>query len=380
MNVGGPALQVTALMRGLESEHFDHRVYCGAVEPGEADYVDLCAPDVDVRRVPTLGRSMRPFDDADALLRLIRAMRRFRPHIVHTHTAKAGALGRTAALLARVPVRVHTFHGHLLHGYFSPGKTRLVVRTERSLARISDHLVAVGGNVREDLVHAGIGRPRQYHVVPPGTTLGPLPDRETARRELGLPMESPVVAYVGRVTGIKRPDRFVEVAHAVRHRIPDARFVVCGEGDLLPDLVAAAGGLDGALHMLGWRADVETVYAAADLVILTSDNEGMPISLIEAGLAGLPAVATRVGGVPEVVQDEVTGLLATTRAEELAAHTVRLLLDERLRLRMGRHARAWTTERFSAERLVSDMRGLYASIAVDRGWWPASTLKERQSS
>lgn len=376
MNVGGPALQVTALMRGLDTKHFRHRVYCGPVGPGEADYVDLCAPDVKVHRVPPLGRSVRPVDDGRTLTWLTAAMRRFRPDIVHTHTAKAGVLGRTAAVLARVPVRVHTFHGHLLHGYFSPPKTRLIVATERALAKVSDHLIAVGGRVRDDLLSAGIGRLEQYHVVPPGTDLRPLPDRETARRGLGLPIEGPVVAYVGRVTRIKRPDRFVEVAQAVRREIPDVRFVVCGDGDLLSKVIATAGGLDGTLHLLGWRADVETVYAAADLVLLTSDNEGMPTSLIEAGLAGLPTVATRVGGVPEVVQDEVTGLLAAPRAHELADHIVRLLREEHLRLRMGQHAQAWTTERFGSKRLVSDTRDLYASIAVAKGWWPASMRKD----
>jgi glycosyltransferase involved in cell wall biosynthesis len=181
------------------------------------------------------------------------------------------------------------------------------------------------------------------------------------------------VAYVGRVTGIKRPDRLLEVVRTVHREIPAARFVVCGEGDLLDQVAEAAGRLDGALHLLGWRADVETVYAAADLVLLTSDNEGMPVSLIEAGLAGLPAVATRVGGVPEVVQDGVTGLLTATRPAELADRVIRLLRDEPLRLRMGRSARARTTERFGADRLVHDIHELYTSIAMDKGWWSAST-------
>jgi glycosyltransferase involved in cell wall biosynthesis len=165
----------------------------------------------------------------------------------------------------------------------------------------------------------------------------------------------------------------------VRRQLPDVRFLVCGDGDLLSELTAASRDLDGSLHLLGWRSDVETVYAAADLVLLTSDNEGMPISLIEAGLAGLPAVATRVGGVPEVIQDGVTGLLANAQPGELAAHTIRLLREDRLRLRMGRHAKAWTTERFSADRLVADIRDLYASIAVNRGWWPASMLERKES-
>jgi glycosyltransferase involved in cell wall biosynthesis len=157
----------------------------------------------------------------------------------------------------------------------------------------------------------------------------------------------------------------------VRREIPAAQFVVCGDGDLLTEVIATSADLDGGLHLLGWRADVETVYAAADLVLLTSDNEGMPVALIQAGLAGLPAVATRVGGVPEVVQDGETGLLGAARVSELAGHTVRLLRDEGLRLDLGRRAKAWTTERFGTERLVSDTRDLYASIAVARGWWPA---------
>jgi glycosyltransferase involved in cell wall biosynthesis len=379
MNVGGPALQASQLMRGLDAELFDQRLYCGFVGAGEADYGDLCAPDVTVHRLPALGRSIRSADDGRSLVRLTAAMREFRPHIVHTHMAKAGALGRTAAVVTRVPARVHTFHGHLLHGYFSRPKTQLVVRTERALARVSDRLVAVGEQVRDDLIAAGVGSPRQYRVVPPGTDLGPLPEREVALRRLGLPIEGPVVAYVGRVTGIKRPDRLVDVARTVHREIPAARFVVCGEGDLLARVAAAAEELDGALHLLGWRADVGTVYAAADLVLLTSDNEGMPVSLIEAGLAGLPVVATRVGGVPEVVEDEVTGLLTATRSADLADRVLRLLRDEQLRRQMGRRARARTVARFGADRLVRDMQGLYASIAVARGWWPSSVLQKEKS-
>ncbi|MFF4425783.1 glycosyltransferase [Streptomyces sp. NPDC001549] len=369
MNVGGPALQVSTLMRGLDSELFDHRLFAGFVGPDEADYVEQRAPHVQVCPVPTLGRAVRPTDDLRALSALTAAMRRFRPHIVHTHTAKAGALGRMAAVLARVPVRVHTFHGHLLQGYFSPAKTRLVVQAERSLATVTDRLVAVGRSVRDDLLAAGIGRPGQYAVVPPGTTPAAAPGRSEARKQLGLPEDSLVVAYVGRVTRIKRPDRFLSVAREVRHAFPAARFLVCGDGDLHSDL-EAAGDLRDSLHLLGWRADVETVYAASDMVLLTSDNEGMPVSLIEAGLAGVPAVATNVGSVAEVVQDGRTGLLARRDADELTRHTVRLLGDDSLRRRMGEEARAWTARQFGAERLVQDTHDLYASIAVEHGWWP----------
>jgi glycosyltransferase involved in cell wall biosynthesis len=376
MNVGGPALQAAALMRGLDAERFDQRLYCGFVGSGEADYVDLRAPDVAVHRVPTLGRAIRPADDARTLMRLTTAMRRFRPHIVHTHTAKAGALGRLAAVLARVPVRVHTFHGHMLYGYFSKPQTRLIVQAESTLAKISDHLITVGNRVRDDLVTAGIGRLEQYLVVPPGTSLGPLPDRAAARLELGIPGDGPVVAYVGRLTRIKRPDRLMDVARQVQRLVPGARFMVCGGGDAVGEVEAAAESLDGSLRLLGWRADVETVYAAADLVILTSDNEGTPLSLIEAGLAGLPSVATRVGSVAEVVQDGVTGLLAYRSTYELTRHITRLLLDEPLRREMGHRARAWTTQRFGPDRLVSDVGDIYTSIAEERGWWPGRQKEE----
>lgn len=372
MNIGGPAVQVSALMRGMDPERFEHRLVTGFVGHDEADHLDQRAPGLPVHRINGLGRAVRPTDDARCLAELVAAMRRFRPHIVHTHTAKAGALGRTAAVLARVPSRVHTFHGHLLHGYFSPAKTKVVVAAERGLAALTDRLVAVGGRVRDDLVAAGIGRPGQYTVVPPGTSLAPAPDTAKARSMLGLPQGCPVVAYVGRITGIKRPDRLLAVAREVHRAVPEAHFVVCGAGDFRPDPEALAE-LGDSLHQLGWRADVETVYAAADMVLLTSDNEGMPVSLIEAGLAGLPTVATDVGSVAEVVQHGTTGFLAAPRTADLARHTVTLLRDAQLRREMGARARAFATRRFGEERLVADTQALYTSIAVARGWWTASS-------
>ena len=188
MNVGGPALQSVTLMRELPPDRFEQRLYTGFVEPDEADYVDLRAPGLTVHRVPTLGRRIRPADDMRALATLTAEMRRFRPHIVHTHTFKAGALGRVAAVLAHVPGRVHTFHGHLLKGYFSSRTVRLIGMTEGVLARHTDHLIAVGDRVRDDLLAAGIGRAAQYTVVPPGTSLKPLPSRQVAREQLDLPL------------------------------------------------------------------------------------------------------------------------------------------------------------------------------------------------
>jgi glycosyltransferase involved in cell wall biosynthesis len=363
MNVGGPATQVMGLYERLNPDEFDHRLYTGYVDGAEGDHFQLRDTTAHVHRIPGLGRSVRPADDSRALLQLISAMRRFRPHIVHTRTAKAGALGRTAARLAGVgSARVHVFHGHVLEGYFSPFKRRLYIWTERRLASMSDRLVTVGAKVRDDLLAAGIGRPEQYVVIPPGVQLGRIPDRETARTALDLPLDAPVVAIVGRLTRVKRPDRFLATASAVLQRMPTCRFVVCGGGELKEELERGIAEMWGSFRLLGWRRDVETVYAAADVVLMTSDSEGTPLTLIEAGMAGTPVVSTRVGSIPEIVRHGVTGLLAAPDAGELAEHTLRLLSDPPLARRMGESARHWTSNSFGVERLVADTEALYRSL------------------
>jgi glycosyltransferase involved in cell wall biosynthesis len=376
-NVGGATQQAATLLSRLSADRFEQRLYAGSLAAGEADFLELRAPDVPVYRVPSLSRRVRLGDDVRALGFIVSEMRKFRPHIVHTHTAKAGVTGRLAAMMTHVPVRVHTFHGHLLHGYFSGAATRGVVMMESALARHTDRLIAEGAQVRDDLLAAGVGRPAQYVVVEPGTSLGPLPSRHAARSALGVPLDAPVVAFVGRLTRIKRPDRLLAVAQEVSRAIPATRFLVCGDGDLATDILHAARHGDAGITMLGWRADVETVYAAADLILLTSDNEGMPGSLIEAALASVPAVATDVGSVAEVVQHEATGILTGTSHEALAHAVTRLLRDEELCRDMGARARVWATARFGPERLVSDIQQLYESMALARGLRPVAHVSKR---
>jgi glycosyltransferase involved in cell wall biosynthesis len=367
LNVGGPATQVAGLCERLNQDEFDHRLYTGHVDADEGDHLDLKASTVRIHRVAGLGRAVKPLDDYRALRGLMAAMRDFRPHVVHTRTAKAGALGRLASLLSGVgAARAHVFHGHLLHGYFSSVKRALYVRSERFLASRSDRLVTVGSRVRDDLLEAGIGRPEQYVVIRPGVQLGPIPDRGAARLALGLPPDVPVVAFVGRLTQIKRPDRFVAAARTVLQQVPDCHFVVCGGGELQEQLVRSIESVRRSFHLLGWRKDVETVYSAADVVLLTSDNEGTPLTLIEAGMVGTPSVATRVGSVAEIVRDGQTGLLASTDAGHLAEQTVRLLSDPTLARHMSEAARDWTNASFSVERLVADTEALYRSLVQDR--------------
>jgi glycosyltransferase involved in cell wall biosynthesis len=363
MNVGGPAVQVSGLMRHLPHDEFDQRLYTGWCADDEADYLETQAPDVDATRIDGLGRAIRPGEDALALGSLVRAMREFRPHIVHTHTAKAGVLGRAAAKAAGVgSASVHTFHGHLLHGYFSPAKTKAVIGIERLLARSTDRLVAVGAQVRDDLLAAGIGRPDQYSIIPPGLELLGALSQQEARRALGIRPGGPTVAFIGRLTSIKRPDRFVEVVRRVAEACPDVQFIVAGEGVESGVVRSAAESLP--IRMLGWRSDVENVLAASDAVLLTSDNEGTPLSLIQAALSGLPVVASDVGSVSDVVVAGQTGWLAPADDFALAAATAEMLADPAEARRRGLAAKERADRLYGVQRLGDDHARLYREIAA----------------
>lgn len=369
LNVGGPASEVEVLSRGLDPERFEHRVLAGRVGPDEEDHLALHRSDLPVEHVPGLGRDPRVGGDARALAELTRVMRAFRPHIVHTHTAKAGALGRVAARVAGVPVTVHTFHGHLLQGYFSPAVRRAVVGVERTLARGTDVLVAGGARVRDELLAAGIGRADQYVVMAPGTPRPVPPDRAAARESLGVERDAPVVAFVARLARIKRPDRLLDVATGVLRARRDVVFLVVGEGPEHAWLTREVRGLrlEHAVRLLGWRSDVEVVYGAADLVLNTSDNEGMPLTLIEAAFCGVPAVAPAVGSVAEVVLDGVTGLVVPPDGPAMAAAVLRLLEDADARGAMGAAARGHAERSFGDQRLVRDTAALYERLAAGVG-------------
>ena len=359
MNVGGPAWQVSVLTRGLDPDRYVTRLVCGEVDDVEADYVELRDPSLSVHRVPSLGRSIRFTDDLRSLLVLWREIRRFKPDIIHTHTAKAGVLGRLVAVAARVPVRVHTFHGHLLHGYFSPLGSRFVRLLESLLARWTTALIAVGDQTQEALIAAGIGRREQYSSVYPGVDIGPVPGRRESREKLGLPADSPVLLFVGRLTGVKRPDRLIDTMGIVLERCPDAVLVVAGGGELFDETRAKAEPLGDSVRFLGWFAEVSVLYAAADVAIISSDNEGMPVTLIEAALAGVPGVATDVGSVSEVVLDGETGFVVESTPEALARAVARLFGDDGLRERMGNDACLRARRRFGVDQLIREHEELY---------------------
>lgn len=364
MNVGGPAWQVSALVRGLDGDRFESLLISGEVDKDEADFLDLRDPGLPLLKIPSLGRSVRIWDDLRALLLIRRAIRRFRPDIVHTHTAKAGVLGRLAAASCQVPVRVHTFHGHTLHGYFGRVASGLSKLIERVLARGTTVLVAVGEQVRDDLVNARIGRPDQYIVIPPGVETPECVDQTLARSRLGLPTEVPVVLFVGRLTAIKRPDRLIEAMRLVLERHPNVVLAVAGEGGLLAETERLAAPLGSSVRFLGWQSDIGDLFAAADFAVLTSDSEGMPVTLIEAAMAGIPSVTTDAGSAREVVLDGVTGIVTALDSVAVATGLARLL-DNDLCKQMGASARERAEAKFGTRRLLSDHEGLYGRLMAD---------------
>ena len=367
MNVGGPAVQVTGLMRELNTTDFDQRLFTGYCASDEADYLEKVATDVKAIRIEGFGRRVSFGGDIKAFTTLVKEIRTFKPHVIHTHTAKAGFLGRIASIISLQPsIRVHTFHGHLLNGYFGSFKRLLVVIAEKILAIFTDQLLAVGGKVRQDLLIAGIGKKEKFGLMPPGLVINKLPVKVESLKSFGLSNPRLQCAFIGRITQIKRPDRFLDVVSEVKKRGIDLDFFMAGDGELLEGCRKRISQQDLPVIVLGWQSDIEKVLSAADIVVLTSDNEGTPLSLIQAGMAGLPVVTTNVGSVPEIVLDGVTGIITDLNIQEIANALEKLARDKALRERLGLAAQEFTLANFGVQRLVHDHEELYKKLLTSR--------------
>lgn len=367
MNVGGPAVQVSGLMRGLNKTDFDHRLYTGFCAADEADYLDSVAPEIDVVRIDGLGRRISLGGDLKAFLSLVKEIRKFKPHVIHTHTAKAGFLGRIASVFSLQPsIRVHTFHGHLLNGYFSALKRSMIIVVEKILAMFTHQLLAVGDKVMRDLLKVGIGNLEKFEVMSPGLEISKLPNKNEARGFYGIATPIVQIAFIGRVTQIKRPDRFLDVVSELKHRGVEIGFFMAGDGNLLEVCRERIARENLPVKILGWQSDMERVLSAADIVILTSDNEGTPLSLIQAGMAGLPVVTTRVGSVPEIVLEEVTGFITSLDVQEIANALEKLVNSKELRAKMGLAGKEFTLSNFGVKRLVADHETLYKKLMANR--------------
>ena len=361
LNIGGPAIQALMLTKDLADE-FPTRLAAGQspIEEGE-----LSDPDVSVTRVP-LVRPVRPAVDVAAFRSIRKLIDSYKPALIHTHMAKAGAIGRFAAFRSPVaPVTVHTFHGHVLEGYFGGLSQRTFLAIERRLARRTDALVAVSAEIRDELLDLGIGTPERWHVIPLGFDLAPFARVDARsgvlRDTLGLADDIAVVGVLGRLAPVKDHALLFDAIA----RLPQVHLVVLGDGELRGRLEdrAAERDLAGRVHFLGWRRDVPEALADMDVVALTSVSEGTPVTLIEALATARPVVATDVGGVRSVVSDGVDGLVVRSRApEDIAAALDRLLADRSLRTAFGDAGRARVLVSFAKSRLLSDMRTLYRQL------------------
>ncbi|MDA3025730.1 MAG: glycosyltransferase family 4 protein, partial [Actinomycetota bacterium] len=227
-------------------------------------------------------------------------------------------------------------------------------------------LAAVGTQVRDDLLAARIGKPGQYTVVPPGVLIETSLSKTEARQRLGLPLDAPIVLFVGRLTQIKRPDRLLEAFRVARQNVPDAVLALAGEGDLVEHTKSQARDLGDNVRFLGWQSDLGAVYPAADVVVLTSDNEGMPVTLIEAQMLGIPCVTTDVGSAREVVINGETGFVTSKDPSDIARAVSRLLSDESLAIKVSPSAKVHAERNFGARRLVNDYANMYRGLIDER--------------
>jgi glycosyltransferase involved in cell wall biosynthesis len=377
LNVGGPSIQAITLSRLLDEHGYETLLVRGR-EGAREGSMDSLAEQLGVVPVelPTLKRRIG-IGDLVSLAFLVQQIRSWQPQILHTHAAKAGALGRMAALLAlgrRPPVIVHTFHGHVLTGYFPPLVSAAFTAIERILARYTTCLIAVSEEVRADLVRLGVAPPERIIVLPLGFNFSRFDAtekqrrerREAFRNELGIPSDARLVTIVARLEPIKRVDRFLRVANRVETSL-ETWFLVVGDGALREELQGSpeAARLGNRLVWAGLREDMPDVYFGSDVVVVTSDNEGTNVSAIEAQAVGVPVVSTRVGGMASVVAPE-TGVLVEPEDEERFARALeRVLRHPEHGKSHGRSAMERTRSEFSLARLVEDIDSLYRRLVTE---------------
>ncbi|MBI5832740.1 MAG: glycosyltransferase family 4 protein [Armatimonadetes bacterium] len=373
LNVGGPAIHVTLLTERLAAPEFDSVLVAGRVPPTEGDMAYYAEQHgVAPLYLETMSREISPRNDWRTVRELIAILRREKPDVVHSHTAKAGLVARVAAWRAGVPVVVHTFHGHVLRGYFGPLKERVFRWLERFCARRSSVLLAVSEQVRQDLIDLGIAPAGKIRVMELGLELDRFARASRSgvlRAEFGIAPDAPLFGFCGRLTAIKSPDLLLTAFARVHAQRPDAHLVILGDGELRGEMErrVADERLAEVVHFAGFRQDLPPLVADLDAMVLTSRNEGTPVAVIEAAAGAVPSLCTAVGGVPDIVTHGETGWLVP--AEDIEALTGAWLAaaaDLPACAALGRRAQERVLTRFSADRLAGDMAALYREMLASR--------------
>lgn len=363
MNVGGPAIQISCLMNDLDSELFDQLLVTGECDENELDFLDINDFDFRVHKIVGFGRRIGLISDFKTFLEIRSIIKTFKPDLIHTHTAKAGAIGRLASISTLQKHKlVHTFHGHLLHSYFGGFQTKLVVLIERFLAYFTHTLVSVGIKVKSELIQAGIGTEESIRVITPGLDLKQIPAREKSLRRFGLDEHDFTIGWIGRLVEIKAPERILEIARLLKEKDYKVRFLVVGDGPLFNHMRTFALEEELPIYFLGWQTEIESVLAIMDVLILTSKNEGTPISLIESQLAGIPVIASKVGSVSEVLIDGFSGFCIDYSAEVFVERLTSLINDDVLRIDFGLNARSFAMKTFSKKQFIFKYKSLYCEI------------------
>ena len=375
LNIGGPSLQVTLLSEAL-SPHYDTVLVTGAVEKIEGDMSYLIQKPTHFRHhfISELGRNVQFGKDIIAFWKIFCLLKREKPLVVHTHTSKAGVLGRIAAFLAGVPVIVHTFHGHVFEGYYGRIKSCVIIFLERSLAFFSSKIIAISLKQRDDLVmRFRVAGFHKVSVIPLGFNLAPFYENNTdttsARKNLGLPLHSYCIGIVGRLVPIKNHHFFLKICKEISVIRKDVHFVIVGDGECYSSLIQQVKyfNLEERISFLGWQKNMPLVYRAFDIVMLTSLNEGTPVSLIEAQASACPVIASRVGGTEDVVSSGKTGYVLPVHEKKAFVEAIAELLEnDDKRRRMGDEGRELMKKKFDQINLVSNVSHLYSDLLKEK--------------
>lgn len=360
-NIGGPSIQIFGLLNKMPQTRFNQLLVTGFCADGEMDY--FLVNQLEIRRIQIaeFGRGIGLKSDLISFLKIRKLMKEFKPHIVHTHTAKAGFLGRLASLsLKRQHIRVHTFHGHLLHGYFNHFLTQSYIVLEKIFAKFTDAIVAVGEQVRLDLINAGIANESKIYSFPAGI---PSLMRDQSNFVVAKEPHSHIkIAWVGRFVPIKAPHRILEISRACKTLNLLHEIKVLGDGPLLAKVkkIAQEEGLP--ITFFGWQPNVIPILSSCDFIVSTSLNEGTPVALIQAQMLGIPGIATNVGSTTEVIIHEKGGFCENYDPNLFALRILKLSQDPILYQEFSNFSRNYSESHFSLERLVSDHTSLYTKM------------------
>jgi len=372
LDPGGSADSTLQIVAGLHDRGYSVDLVCGAggLLP-EAFTAEFARKQIPITRIVRLVRPIRPLDDLAALIGLYRHFRRGKYDLVHTHTSKAGILGRIAARLAGVPRVVHMPHGHIFYGYFSAPVTAFFVFLERLVMPFTHALLSLTEKEKAEYLERRIGPAAKIHPVFSGVDLAPYlsghRSRAEMRRELGLGDADFVIGTVARLVPIKNHMLLVRAAAKICPHIPEMRFVFVGDGELreLIESEIAHLGLSNRFTITSWRSDIPDLLSAFDIFAMTSKNEGLGRAFIEAQATGIPVIGPRIGGVPEVMADGRTGYLFAPEDEDDLADKIMRLYHAKDRLPdMARECRQWVDPRFSLQVMLDKVNAIYGELGI----------------